>query len=80
MPIIQLTFMKSLEKRSEYLRAEPFVGFEEVVELCTHLARQGGPRMVVRAIGVDEVTTGPVDHVAVDSVGEEPGLKRNGLA
>ena len=68
--------MKSLEKR----RAEPFVRLEEVVELSSHLACQGGPRMVVRAVGVDEVTTGPVDHVAVDSVGEEPGLERNGLA
>ena len=56
------------------------MGFEEVVELSSHLACQGGPRMVVRAVGVDEVTTGPVDHVAVDSVGEEPGLERNGLA
>ena len=53
---------------------------QEVVKLCPRLARESGPRMVVRAVGVDEVTTGPVDHVAVDSVGEEPGLERNGLA
>ena len=48
---------------------------QEVVKLCPRLARESGPRMVVRAVCVDEVTAGPVDHVAVDGVGKEPSLR-----
>jgi len=50
------------------------VRLEEVVELRPSFARQSGPRMVVRAVRVDEVTTGPIDHVAVGGVGKEPSL------
>jgi hypothetical protein len=30
--------------------------------------------MVVRAVGVDQVTACPVNHVVVHGVGKEPGL------
>ena len=53
---------------------------EKVIELSSHFASQGSPRMVVRAVGVDEMTAGPVNHVVVDSVRKEPRLKRNDLA
>jgi hypothetical protein len=47
---------------------------EKVIKLGPHLASQCGPRMVVRAVGVDQVTACPVNHVVVHGVGKEPGL------
>jgi len=61
--------------RVRVLIKSPLMRLEEVVKLCPHLASQGGPRVVVRAVGVDQVTAGPVDHVVVQRVGEEPRLQ-----
>ena len=47
---------------------------QEVVKLDPHLAGKRGSRVIVGAVGGHHSTAGSVHHVALDSVGEKPGL------
>jgi hypothetical protein len=50
--------------------------FEKMVKLYGHFASKRSPRMVIGTICVQDMTTGTVDHVGIESVGKEPCLKK----